>query len=203
MAMQPWADGQTAKMTALAYRHSNVFISIVRDRDTGSVFPDPTTGKPRIDYAASEFDREHAMEGVEAIAKICYVTGATEIRPHYPGFPSFIPDPAKQARHKKGEDPEFTDAEFAGWLKRMRRHGNESPTAVWSSAHQMGSCRMAADESQGVVDEQGRVFGRKGLYVADASVFHSASGVNPMITAMSIADWISRGVAKELGKAVP
>jgi choline dehydrogenase-like flavoprotein len=36
------------------------------------------------------------------------------------------------------------------------------------------------------------------LYVADASVFPSASGVNPMITVMAISDWISRGIVDEL-----
>jgi len=44
----------------------------------------------------------------------------------------------------------------------------------------------------------GRVWGTEGLYVADASVFPSASGVNPMVTTMGIADWISWGVAEEL-----
>jgi choline dehydrogenase-like flavoprotein len=42
------------------------------------------------------------------------------------------------------------------------------------------------------------VWGTEGLYVADASVFPSASGVNPMVTNMAIADWISRGVAEGL-----
>jgi choline dehydrogenase-like flavoprotein len=49
-----------------------------------------------------------------------------------------------------------------------------------------------------VVDAKGSVWGTKNLYVADSSVFPSASGVNPMVTVMSIADWISRGVSKEL-----
>ena len=35
-------------------------------------------------------------------------------------------------------------------------------------------------------------------YVADASVFPSASGVNPQITVMAIADWIANGIAEEL-----
>lgn len=36
------------------------------------------------------------------------------------------------------------------------------------------------------------------MYVSDASVFPSASGVNPMVTNMAISDWISRGIGKEL-----
>jgi len=51
-----------------------------------------------------------------------------------------------------------------------------------------------------VVDSQGRVWGTEGLYVADASVFPSASGVNPMVTNMGICEWISRGIVKEMGR---
>ena len=57
---------------------------------------------------------------------------------------------------------------------------------------------MSAVEKEGVVDPTGRVWGTEGLYVADASVFPSASGVNPMVTNMAISDWISRGVADGL-----
>jgi choline dehydrogenase-like flavoprotein len=58
---------------------------------------------------------------------------------------------------------------------------------------------MSSTASTGVVDPSGKVWGTEGLYVADASVFPSASGVNPMVTNMAISDWISRGIAKGLG----
>jgi choline dehydrogenase-like flavoprotein len=59
---------------------------------------------------------------------------------------------------------------------------------------------MARDGRRGVVDARGMVFGTQALYVADASVFPSASGVNPMVTNMGIADWISRGIADDLAR---
>ena len=62
----------------------------------------------------------------------------------------------------------------------------------------MGTCRMGTNERNSVVDDRGRVWGTKGLYVSDASVFPSASGVNPMVTNMGISDWVSRGLAREL-----
>lgn len=162
---------------------------------------DRRTGTPRIDYTPSDFDREHTLDGVEALTKICYVTGATEIQPHYPGLEPFI-KPASQQGEEGADgrvgDPEFTDKAFATWLKRVRQVGNSAPVAMWTSAHQMGTCRMGKSEEDGVVDERGRVWGREGLYVADASVFPSASGVNPMITVLAIADWISRGIVKDL-----
>ncbi|GKT87886.1 long chain fatty alcohol oxidase [Colletotrichum tofieldiae] len=57
---------------------------------------------------------------------------------------------------------------------------------------------MAPNEDEGVVGPKGHVWGTEGLFVADASVFPSASGVNPMITNMAIADWIAMNVGKEV-----
>lgn len=198
--MQAWSSGLDAKLLSLKYRNTAAFISLTRDRDSGSVFRDPVTGQPRIKYTASDFDRENTLEGVVALAKICYVTGATEIRVPIMGVKHFSPDPISQKKYVEGKDPEFTDAQFAKWLQRLRKIGNKPPTGTYSSAHQMGTCRMSATADSGVVDESGLVWGTKNLYVADASVFPSASGVNPMVTTMSLADWISRGVAKELSK---
>ena len=57
---------------------------------------------------------------------------------------------------------------------------------------------MSTRAQDGVVDPKGKVWGTENLYVADASVFPSASGVNPMVTNMAISDWISRGISREL-----
>jgi len=46
---------------------------------------------------------------------------------------------------------------------------------------------MGASARTSVVDAEHRVWGIRGLYVADASTFPSASGVNPMLTVMAIA----------------
>jgi len=51
----------------------------------------------------------------------------------------------------------------------------------------MSSCRMGASARSSVVDPEHRVWGVKGLYVADASAFPTASGVNPMLSVMAIA----------------
>lgn len=176
----------------------------MRDRDTGVVFPDPKTGIPRIAYTMSEFDREHALQGMEALAKICYVQGATEVAPYIPGLEPLKINPASvkefEAKLQAGEvkDPEFSDPALRDWLKRLWTVGRSKGLDPIACAHQMGSNRMSAVESEGVVDGKGKVWGREGLYVADSSVFPSASGVNPMITTMAIADWISRGVAEGL-----
>lgn len=59
---------------------------------------------------------------------------------------------------------------------------------------------MGKDRRLSVVDPECQVWGTDGLYVLDASVFPSASGVNPMVTIMAIADWASQNLARNMGK---
>jgi choline dehydrogenase-like flavoprotein len=181
------------------------------------------------------------MEGVLALAKICYITGATEIHAYLPGLEPFVRQRERQdstsststavsssAQEEKLPQPPpaafipkktntaayrpqvpkqtidlgITDPAFSAWLARVRAVGNKPPHTCFTSAHQMGSCRMSSHPGDGVVDGRGRVWGVENLLVADASVFPSASGVNPMVTNMAIADWIARGVVSDLGGVV-
>jgi hypothetical protein len=210
LTLMNWDSGLSFKTQVLKFRHTNGYISIARDRDTGRVYVDGPTGLPRLDYSPSAFDRAHIMEGVIALAKILYVEAATEIHVGLTGVKPFIRDPdvaeVSSPSHAVASalgdiDPGVTDKRFEAWLAEVRRIGNKPPVGTFACAHQMGSNRMSAREKDGVVDPRGRVWGTKGLYVADASVFPSASGVNPMITNMAISDWISRGVSKDLRSA--
>lgn len=213
----PWYSGLDFKLNALQLRSSNCFISLTRDRDSGRVYPDPDSGRPRVEYITSDFDRAHTMVGVVALAKLCYVQGAREIWANLPGVKPFIRSgdaltsiaakslegdahgevlPGSSSSDSLPED----DPEFVAWLALLEKAGNKPPRAAWGSAHQMGTCRMSSRENAGVVDARGRVWGTEGLLVADSSVFPSASGVNPMITVMAIADHISRILAEEIGR---
>ena len=61
--------------------------------------------------------------------------------------------------------------------------------------HPMGTARISADAAQGVCDADGAVHGVEGLYVADASLFPSAVGVNPMMTIIAFAKQVAAGIA--------
>jgi len=195
MTLVNWDGGFDFKMRALQLRHFNGFIIIARDRDTGRIYPDAGTGLPRIAYTTSAFDRAHVLNGMIATAKMCYVTGAQEIHIMISGIPPYVRCPADAA----GEiDLGIHEPRFVKWLELIRSVGNSVSGATWVCAHQMGSNRMSTRQQDGVVDPKGKVWGTEGLYVSDASVFPSASGVNPMVTNMAISDWISRGISKEL-----
>jgi len=201
----------------------NSFISLTRDRDAGSVSVEPATGQPSVHYSPSAFDAAHTLEGVVALAKMCYVAGAAEIYAFVPWLEPFVragsdatgaddEGPGEKEEHEKSAPPPSTaaaetavqrmdaDADFSAWLAELRARGNAPPMSVWTSAHQMGTCRMSADPSRGVVDPRGEVWGCDGLYVADASTFPSASGVNPMVTNMAISDYIASNVVEDLGR---
>lgn len=201
----PWRSALQWKLDLLRCRQMNSYIAIARDRDTGRVYPDPNDGRPTIEYSPSAFDRKHILAGIIALAKLCYIEGATEIWPFVKSIPSFVrrsrptnTTPKAEADELNDIDQGINDPDFAAWLKTVERTGLNYPDATFSSAHQMGTCRMSAHPARGVVNPEGRVWETSGLYVADASVFPTASGVNPMITGMAIADWIARRVSRDL-----
>ena len=185
----PWKSGPEYKKLVSKMRHTAGFIAVTRDRDTGRVYPDPTDGRCRVAYTPSQYDQRHTMEGLVALARINYVSGAREVFNMTTGMDSFV--------RRDDVDEATNDANFEEWLVKMRRHGFPSPESLYVSAHQMGTCRMSATPKKGVVDASGQVWGTRGLYVMDASVFPSASGVNPMVTVMAIADTLSRQLVEQ------
>ena len=81
----------------------------------------------------------------------------------------------------------------------MRRHADRTMRAIWSAAgaadiwtfdrtaHTIGTCRMADEPADGVVDGFGRSFDVPNLWIADNSVFPSSLAANPALTIMALA----------------
>jgi GMC oxidoreductase len=197
-----WLDGAHFKRLAANLSHMAGFITLTKEKEAGRVYPDPVGGYPRIDYTISAFDRKHILEGLIACAKIAYVSGAKEFHTSYRDMPPFIRSSKSYIGNiDPSENDGINDPEFQSWIQQFRK---KSPLvaelATGASAHQMGTCRMANSPKKGVVDPDGQVWGTDGLYVADASVFPSASGVNPMVTNMAITDWTSQKLAKAMNR---
>lgn len=190
-----WRDGLDYKLQVAKLRRSAGLITLVRDRDPGRVYPDSADGRVRVDYSVSNFDRNHMLEALIASAKISYISGAREIHTSYRDMPPFIRPDEDTLDSPHG----INSPALQGWIEELRRKAPKSSEKVmWASAHQMGSCRMGSSPRYSVVDPDGQVWGTQGLYVADASNFPSASGVNPMVTNMAIADHISRVIARTM-----
>ncbi|KAL9596087.1 MAG: hypothetical protein Q9219_006035 [cf. Caloplaca sp. 3 TL-2023] len=199
--------GLAYKILASNFSRTACHLAVVRDRDTGRVYPDPVDGRCKIKYTPSKRDRDAALECVIGMCRIMYVMGCEEIRLANSDIPAFTrssnPSSSSSPATPRDDDEEEDEGikpnpAFQSFLQGIRNKGLAQPATGWGSAHQMGTCRMSAEPSRGVVDAKGKVWGCEGLYVADASVFPSASGVNPMVTTMAISDWISRGVGRGL-----
>ena len=66
------------------------------------------------------------------------------------------------------------------------------------SYHQMGSCRMGTDPKKSAVNDNNETHEVKNLFVADASTFPTASGVNPMVSIYGIAHRAAKKIAEHL-----
>ena len=199
LPFQPWTSALAYKLLCSTFSHTTGHITLVRDKNPGRVYPDPVDGRCRFSYTPGVFERRAALEGIIALAKIAYLGGASQIHGAVKGWPTFSRCQESEAPDQGVNDPGFQD-----FLSTIRTKGLTFPEASFGSAHQMGTCRMSSSEKgrgrepAGVVDPNGKAWGTEGLYVADASVFPSASGVNPMVTTMAISDYISRGIAKDM-----
>ncbi len=144
---------------------------LLRDRFGGRVSVD-RDGCPIVDYRVSRYDAAHLRVALAKAAELLEAAGAREIWPPLARWIAYKPG-AKGAREE--------------WLRRVDAAGWSANQLLLVTFHQMASCRMGASARSSVVDPEHRVWGVRNLYVADASVFPTASGVNPMLTIMGIA----------------
>jgi choline dehydrogenase-like flavoprotein len=200
---EPLSSAIDFKLNAAKFAYATGFVPIARDRDTGSVYidpSDPTRRRVRVKYTPSAFDRAHILEGIITGLRIFYTMGAIELESCIPGVnrwtrPSHV-NPSTPSN--PNADHEADEESFKYFIDDIKHTGLHPDANNVGSAHQMGTCRMSSSPRLGVVDGKGKVFGTEGLYVADASVFPSASGVNPMISTMGISEFIARGIVREL-----
>jgi cholesterol oxidase len=57
-----------------------------------------------------------------------------------------------------------------------------------TTAHLLGGAVMGKDPSEGVIDQNNRVFGYRNMYVCDGSMISANPGVNPSLTILAMAE---------------
>jgi len=195
-ALLPWESALQYKELCLDMRRIASFIVLQRDRgDTGAVTLDAATGQARMSYPLEAADRENLTEGLVTAVRAAAAAGAERIGSSLSGLgmrelPPAPPPPPSSSASPAAEQARADALEAL--VADIRAHGVTTDfRTLLFSAHQMGTCRMGADPRASVVAPTGETWGVDNLFVADASVFPTSSGVNPMITTLSIADGIA------------
>ena len=176
----PWDGGDGLERTMRELPHTSLVGLLVRDRGSGRVSV-ARTGRPVVRYAVSREDQRNVRTAIAAGARVLLAAGARRVR-------------------TMQSVPVTLDAggSVEEWMRQADRVGYGSGQTGYVTFHQMGTARMGADPRRGAVDGAGQVHGTRGLYVADASLFPTASGVNPMITIMALAHQVAQEMKARL-----
>jgi choline dehydrogenase-like flavoprotein len=143
-----------------------------------------------VHYALSKHDSQSLVEGTKRALDVAAVEGAKTVFTLLEDVP--VLDLANVSSDNVLQDPTFID-----YKRKIAESGYNPPrNSVLLSAHQMGSCRMASSPKQGACNPNGQLWTCPDVWVCDGSLFPTASGVNPMVTILAIAD----GVAQECAK---
>jgi len=181
----PWAGAADFAALMSDVNHYAPLIGIVQDRDGGRVRLS-RSGRARISYRISGRDAERARAALVAMARLTRGAGAMRI--------VALGTPAAWHEVKHGDD-----AAWRAYLDRLARFDFAPNRGSAFSAHQMGTARAGRDPRTSACDPWGRVRGARDLYVADASLFPTDAGVNPMVTVMALAARVARAIHEDGG----
>jgi choline dehydrogenase-like flavoprotein len=177
-SLLPWASGQAHKQSLARLAHSAAFIVLTRDTGEGQITLD-RHGDPVIHYWPNETDRRHLVRGMQEVTRIVFAGGGVGV--------SSLHAPPLRLDTEGGMPGTVSKPRLDGYLAELERRGVVLNRVGLGTAHQMGTCRLGADAKSAVADPYGEVHGVRGLFVADASGFPTASGVNPMLSTMALA----------------
>jgi len=193
-ATTPWHGCTKYKLEFLKSRRIAAIISLCRDKGSGTVSLDER-GEPALSYPLANEDIESLIDGLELSMRIFSAAGAEALGTSQKRF---FPDNDCFCELGPEEDTAGRRENLNTAIETMKECGIalDNRSQVFS-AHQMGTCRMGADKRSSVVDLDGQSWEIQNLYVADASVFPTSSGANPMITTLAMSHCIAqRLVAK-------
>jgi choline dehydrogenase-like flavoprotein len=176
---QNWKNGAAHKLRMLLWPHTSSVIVLTRDKDSeGTIWTD-NSGQPRLEWSLGKLDEKSMIDGTVEAVKILVAAGATEVYTNQLDVPSYYPNKSLSIKER------LESKELAEFIKQIRTFGTNPKFIIGMlprrslifCAHQMGSCRMSNNPKQGAVNPRGQLFGVRKLYLSDASVFPTASGV--------------------------
>ncbi len=169
-ASMRWQSAAQHKELLAKIGRASFFVGITQDQGSGSVVIDEAGEAVHFYPLSDELDRRHIYETLEAMIRLHEAAGAEEIH---------VPSPDLEPWHR-GED---LDAFVATVRAAPLGFGG---IAVFS-AHQMGSAHIGLDPATSVTRPTGELHDTPGVWIGDTSAFPTCSGVNPMVSCMSLA----------------
>ncbi|HMI81433.1 MAG TPA: GMC family oxidoreductase [Solirubrobacterales bacterium] len=166
--------GREHQRSLLEFGHVGSIGVQLADRSEGRVGLG-NDGALRASYRLTREDADLVAFGIARAAEVHFAAGATAVFPNIARFGALKP----------GNLPAFEATRLKPSELRLE------------AFHPLGTARIAADPAAGVCGPDGSVNGTRNLYVADASLFPTAVGVNPMMTIIAFAKQVSRGIAEE------
>ena len=185
----PWESGQEHKREMTLVAHAASYIVLTRDTGEGQVTLD-RQGDPVLHYWPNAPDRRHLIRGLQETARIVAAGGGTRIGTSM--------KPRLALESEGGKPGAFAQGRLDAFLGEIARRGIVPNRQIVGTAHQMGTCRLGGSAKTAVADPSGQAYGVRGLYIADASGFPTASGVNPMISTMALAYHVAQHVTSSL-----
>jgi choline dehydrogenase-like flavoprotein len=138
---------------------------LVEDSTSGAVSRS-FFGMPEVRYDITKLDHARFLKGVKLLAEMHFALGAERVLLPFASFPV---------------------ATRVDELKKLDERSVRREDLELFTVHLMGTARMGKSPRDSVVNPSGEVWDLPGCYVADASLFPTAIGVNPQITIMALA----------------
>jgi choline dehydrogenase-like flavoprotein len=156
-----------------AYDRIAASLLLVPDRPSGRVSLCEDE-RPRIEYTQRGDHKSRLRRAVREAARVYLAAGATEV----------IVPTVPVVRFRSVAD-----------LDRANAMTFAPVTAPLLSAHQQGTVRMAPSASQGGADPDGQVYGTRGVYVFDTSVFPSSASSHTMAPTLAMSRYLASKLA--------
>lgn len=166
-------SGREHQKAMLGYGHIGSIGVHLSDESAGRV-GSAGDGSLRVTYRLSDEDARRLVFGIARAAEVHFAAGAAEVYPNIGRIPVL-----RRERLAEFEATAFKPSELR-----------------LEAFHPMGTARIAADPDEGVCAADGSVNGVERLYVADASLFPTSVGVNPMMTIIAFAKRVAAGIAE-------
>ncbi len=171
-AISVMTTGEAHRRAMERYRHLVGFGAMLADRSEGRLLH--FSGDRVLPYyRVSGQDLRRYQETLTFLTEVFFAAGAVRVYPACHRWPVL--------ERAEGTQP-LRD-------KHLRRIDLDL-----QAFHPLGTCRMAGDPEEGVLNPDGRLYTMQNLYVADGSIFPTPLGVNPQLTIMAAARKIALGM---------